>query len=125
MCHLRFEPNISANRKHRFVSKAVFSVGRGIRIRTLNDGVRVRSVTVTLYLYVFCKRYYTISLGNYQVKNVKKVIFLIFVKKDCVEKWQIGAIIGVIEIALLQIVWKGILLYKCLSALLPTTNRIS
>ena len=27
--------------------------GRGIRIRTLNDGVRVRSVTVTLYLYVF------------------------------------------------------------------------
>lgn len=26
--------------------------GRGIRIRTLNDGVRVRSVTVTLYLYI-------------------------------------------------------------------------
>ena len=30
-----------------------FLFGRGIRIRTLNDGVRVRSVTVTLYLYVF------------------------------------------------------------------------
>ncbi len=33
--------------------------GRGIRIRTLNDGVRVRSVTVTLCLYIcafaFCK----------------------------------------------------------------------
>ena len=27
-------------------------IGRGIRIRTLNDGVRVRSVTVTLYLYI-------------------------------------------------------------------------
>ena len=27
-------------------------IGRVIRIRTLNDGVRVRSVTVTLYLYV-------------------------------------------------------------------------
>lgn len=29
--------------------------GRGIRIRTLNDGVRVRSVTVTLYLCVFAR----------------------------------------------------------------------
>lgn len=29
-----------------------FLFGRGIRIRTLNDGVRVRSVTVTLYLYI-------------------------------------------------------------------------
>lgn len=26
--------------------------GRGIRIRTLNNGVRVRCVTVTLYLYI-------------------------------------------------------------------------
>ena len=33
-------------------------IGRGIRIRTLNDGVRVRSVTVTLYLYVLCLRIY-------------------------------------------------------------------
>ncbi len=34
------------------VSKLVSGYGRGIRIRTLNDGVRVRSVTVTLYLYI-------------------------------------------------------------------------
>ena len=27
-------------------------LGRGIRIRTLNNGVRVRCVTVTLYLYI-------------------------------------------------------------------------
>lgn len=31
-----------------------FFFGSGIRIRTLNDGVRVRSVTVTLYRYLLC-----------------------------------------------------------------------
>lgn len=38
--------------KKRTVHKELPVYGRGIRIRTLNDGVRVRCVTVTLYLYI-------------------------------------------------------------------------
>lgn len=38
--------------KKRTVHKELSVYGRGIRIRTLNNGVRVRSVTVTLYLYI-------------------------------------------------------------------------
>ena len=39
-------------RKQEHFQSVPVSFGRGIRIRTLNNGVRVRCVTVTLYLYI-------------------------------------------------------------------------
>lgn len=39
-------------KEKRTLHECSFSFGRGIRIRTLNNGVRVRCVTVTLYLYI-------------------------------------------------------------------------
>ena len=51
--------------KKQTVHKELSVYGRGIRIRTLNNGVRVRCVTVTLYLYIIglhnqCVYYYNL-----------------------------------------------------------------
>lgn len=47
-----FESLLLRRRRKQAPDGTCFPLGRGIRIRTLNDGVRVRSVTVTLYLYI-------------------------------------------------------------------------
>ena len=44
--------NTVLQKEKRTLRECAFSFGRGIRIRTLNNGVRVRCVTVTLYLYI-------------------------------------------------------------------------
>lgn len=49
--NLRFE-SIEVNIKQKEHLKQMLFGGRGIRIRTLNNGVRVRCVTVTLYLCI-------------------------------------------------------------------------
>ena len=51
--HLKRCKNVPKGERKWTVQDELSNFGRGIRIRTLNDGVRVRSVTVTLYLYVF------------------------------------------------------------------------
>ena len=67
-------------------------IGRGIRIRTLNDGVRVRSVTVTLYLCVellpACGTANTaecfIIISHYKILSIGKAkkYYLMFVGKN-------------------------------------------
>ena len=61
----RFFESLSSSieEKNRHPCGCLFSLGRGIRIRTLNNGVRVRCVTVTLYLYIILC-FYSFALAS-------------------------------------------------------------
>ena len=68
-------------KKYGMLSEHPVPLGRGIRIRTLNDGVRVRSVTVTLYLYICSILFFARTSGIIHtqkrfVKNFGKIFFL-------------------------------------------------
>ena len=60
--YLRFKSFIFAIKKD--TALGVFFIGSGIRIRTLNNGVRVRCVTVTLYRYAHRVCYYNTICRN-------------------------------------------------------------
>ena len=50
--HLKRCKNVPKGERKWTIQDELSIFGRGTRIRTLNDGVRVRSVTVTLCLYI-------------------------------------------------------------------------
>ena len=67
--------------KKRLENRCFQACGRGIRIRTLNDGVRVRSVTVTLYLYIlpYFRTAIIIILQNLNLSRVNLHFFYFFI----------------------------------------------